>query len=40
MVLLSQDADPEATMVQFSFGDCLGALIDRVIINLSLGGIS
>ncbi|WZZ50502.1 hypothetical protein YC2023_050609 [Brassica napus] len=35
-----QDANPEATIVQFSLEDCLGALIDRVIIDLSLGGIS
>ncbi|KAL0728601.1 hypothetical protein Bca4012_024694 [Brassica carinata] len=30
MVLIDQDADPEATMVQLSFGDRLGALIDTV----------
>ena len=40
MVLVDQDANPEATIVQFSLEDCLGALIDRVIIDLSLGGIS
>lgn len=40
MVLVNQDAGPEATILQFSFEDCLGALIDKVIIDLSLGGIS
>lgn len=30
MVLIDQDADPEATIVQLSFGDRLGALIDTV----------
>ncbi|KAG2310192.1 hypothetical protein Bca52824_021749 [Brassica carinata] len=30
MVLIDQDADPEATIVQLSFGDRLGALIDIV----------
>ncbi|XP_013619882.1 PREDICTED: ACT domain-containing protein ACR12-like isoform X2 [Brassica oleracea var. oleracea] len=30
MVLIDQDADPEATIVQISFGDRLGALIDTV----------
>ncbi|VVB13240.1 unnamed protein product [Arabis nemorensis] len=30
MVLIDQDADPEATIVQLSFGDRLGALIDTM----------
>ncbi|CAN6845619.1 unnamed protein product [Brassica oleracea] len=30
MVLIDQDADPEATIVQLSFRDRLGALIDTV----------
>lgn len=30
MVLIDQDADPEATIVQLSFGDRLGDLIDTV----------
>ncbi|XP_010543608.1 PREDICTED: ACT domain-containing protein ACR12 [Tarenaya hassleriana] len=30
IVLIDQDADPEATVVQLSFGDRLGALIDTI----------
>ena len=30
IVLIDQDSDPSATMVQLSFGDRLGALIDTV----------
>ncbi|KAL1201428.1 ACT domain-containing protein ACR12 [Cardamine amara subsp. amara] len=30
MVMIDQDADPEATIVQLSFGDRLGALIDTM----------
>jgi len=31
IVLIDQDSDPEATIVQLSFGDRLGALLDTVI---------
>lgn len=30
IVLIDQDSDPDATIVQLSFGDRLGALIDTV----------
>lgn len=30
IVLIDQDSDPEATIVQVSFGDRLGALLDTV----------
>ena len=30
MVLIDQDSDSEATIVQLSFGDRLGALLDTV----------
>lgn len=30
IVLIDQDSDPNATVVQLSFGDRLGALIDTV----------
>lgn len=30
IVLIDQDSNSDATIVQLSFGDCLGALIDTV----------
>ena len=36
VVLIDQDSDPVATIVQVSFGDRLGALIDTVRLHLLL----
>lgn len=38
MVMIDQDADPEATIVQLSFGNRLGALIDTVSGSISYFG--
>lgn len=38
MVMIDQDADPEATIVQLSFGNRLGALIDTVRGSISCFG--
>lgn len=34
IVLIDQDSDPDATIVQVSFGDRLGALIDTVKLSI------
>jgi hypothetical protein len=36
VVLIDQDSDPDATIVQLSFGDRLGALLDTVGIFITL----
>jgi hypothetical protein len=36
VVTIDQDSDRDATIVQLSFGDRLGALLDTVIINVSV----
>jgi hypothetical protein len=36
VVLIDQDSDPDATIVQLSFGDRLGALLDTVKMFITL----
>lgn len=36
IVIIDQDSDPDATVVEITFGDRLGALLDTVIISISL----
>lgn len=36
IVIIDQDSDPDATVVEITFGDRLGALLDTVTISISL----